>query len=131
MLNVARYYEILELAPGASPEEVHQGYLDLTWVWHPDRFVGNPRLQYKAQCKLQELNEAHAQLRSLQQKPCKEPSPAKSKSQVRTPSQNSVTRESLYHQQVKHADRVDKRETIKDSRHRVSSNGRQIDEWLD
>jgi hypothetical protein len=64
MLDVERYYRVLDLDPNASPEEVHQGYLDMTWVWHPDRFVGHPRLQQKAQYKLQELNEAHERLRS-------------------------------------------------------------------
>lgn len=64
MLDVERYYRALDLEPNASPEEVHQGYLDMTWVWHPDRFVGHPRLQQKAQYKLQELNEAHECLRS-------------------------------------------------------------------
>ncbi|EDX78360.1 DnaJ domain protein [Coleofasciculus chthonoplastes PCC 7420] len=63
MLDVERYYRVLDLDPSASPEEVHQGYLDMTWVWHPDRFVGHPRLQQKAQYKLQELNEAHECLR--------------------------------------------------------------------
>jgi curved DNA-binding protein CbpA len=65
MLEAERYYRILDLEPGASPEEVHQGYLDLTWVWHPDRFAGHPRLQQKALYKLQELNEAHERLRSF------------------------------------------------------------------
>ena len=64
MLDVERYYRVLDLDSNASPEEVHQGYLDMTWVWHPDRFVGHPRLQRKAQHKLQELNEAHECLRS-------------------------------------------------------------------
>lgn len=65
MTNVDRYYRILELEPGASPEEVHQGYRDLTVVWHPDRFVHHPRLQKKAQEKIKQINEAHEQLRSL------------------------------------------------------------------
>lgn len=64
MIEAERYYRTLDLDPGATPEEIHQGYLDLTWVWHPDRFSGHPRLQQKAHCKLQELNEAHARLRS-------------------------------------------------------------------
>jgi hypothetical protein len=63
MIEAERYYRVLDLDPGATDEEVHQGYLDLTWVWHPDRFSGHPRLQQKAHCKLQEINEAHARLR--------------------------------------------------------------------
>jgi hypothetical protein len=131
MLNVERYYRILELEPGASPEDVHQGYLDLTWVWHPDRFAGNPRLQYKAQCKLQELNEAHAQLRSIQGKPHKAPSLARSNSYKRTPPQYSAPNESLYQQAVNQSASTDNPSTMKDSRQRVCSNGRKFDEWLD
>lgn len=63
MTNLDDYYRVLELEPGASPEEIHQGYKDLAMVWHPDRFPNNPRLQQKAHKKLQEINEAHQQLR--------------------------------------------------------------------
>jgi cytoskeletal protein RodZ len=35
---------------------------DLTKVWHPDRFLHDPRLQEKAQEKLKEFNEAYEQL---------------------------------------------------------------------
>lgn len=38
MDDMKRYYEILELEPGASPEEVKRAYRDLVKVWHPDRF---------------------------------------------------------------------------------------------
>ncbi|MCD8489837.1 MAG: J domain-containing protein [Desertifilum sp.] len=64
MLNVERYYEILEVEPGASLDEIHQGYQDLATVWHPDRFTSHPRLRQKAQEKFQEINEAHEQLQN-------------------------------------------------------------------
>ena len=64
MSNVEQYYRILELEPGATLEEVRQGYRDLAQVWHPDRFSSHPRLQQKAHRKLQEINEAHDKLRS-------------------------------------------------------------------
>jgi curved DNA-binding protein CbpA len=134
MLDVERYYRILELEPGASPEDVHQGYLDLTWVWHPDRFVGNPRLQYKAQCKLQELNEAHAQLRSIQGKPRKAPSLARSNFHKRTPPQPPqypAPNESLYQQAVNQSASADDPSTKQDSRQRVCFKVRKFDEWLD
>lgn len=65
MTDVAYYYRILELEPGASLEEVTQGYKDLAIVWHPDRFVQFPRLQQKAQEKMKQINEAKEQLLSL------------------------------------------------------------------
>ncbi len=59
-----RYYEILELKPGASREEVRRAYTDLVKVWHPDRFTHDPRLQQKAQEKLKEINEAYERLQA-------------------------------------------------------------------
>jgi uncharacterized protein YjbI with pentapeptide repeats len=60
---------VLDLEPGATLEEVNQAYKDLAFIWHPDRIPNdNPRLQQKAQKKLQEINEAREQLRSLKQK---------------------------------------------------------------
>lgn len=60
-----RYYQILELEPGASAEEVNQAYKDLAFVWHPDRIPDdNPRLKAKAQDKLKQLNEARGFFRT-------------------------------------------------------------------
>jgi len=61
-----RYYEILGVEPGSSPEEIRQAWRDLAQVWHPDRFTTNERLQQKAQDKLKEVNEAYEALRDLQ-----------------------------------------------------------------
>jgi hypothetical protein len=57
-------YNVLGLGPGASFEELKAAHRDLTKVWHPDRFLHDPRLQQKAQEKLKEINEAYDQLRS-------------------------------------------------------------------
>ncbi|MFB2837855.1 J domain-containing protein [Floridanema evergladense] len=64
MNKLEEYYKVLELEPGATLEEIQQGYKDLAMVWHPDRFPNHPRLQQKAHRKLQEINEAHQHLRS-------------------------------------------------------------------
>lgn len=57
-------YEVLGLRPGASLEELKTAYRGLVKVWHPDRFVSNPRLQRKAQDKLKEINLAYERLQS-------------------------------------------------------------------
>ena len=57
--------EILGLKPGASQEEANQAYRDLANVWHPDRFVGNPRLQKKAEEKIKEINAAYEYVKSF------------------------------------------------------------------
>ena len=130
MLEVERYYRVLELEPGASLEEVHQGYLDLTWVWHPDRFAGNPRLQQKAHHKLQQLNEAHEWLRSFQPTPSTRELRAKSKSHAPTPRQDQSSAKNQRKPEVNPAWGEDNKTTTKDCR-RVSVKVRDVDEWLD
>jgi len=44
--------------PGVSIRELKAAHRDLAKVWHPDRFLHDPRLQEKAQEKLKEINEA-------------------------------------------------------------------------
>jgi DnaJ domain len=62
MGDINRFYEILEIQPGASLAEIKHAYRDLVFVWHPDRFAHNDRLQQKAQQRLTEINEAYEQL---------------------------------------------------------------------
>ncbi|HVO30768.1 MAG TPA: DnaJ domain-containing protein [bacterium] len=52
------YRAVLGVARGASAEELKQSYRDLVKVWHPDRFLDDPRLAAKASEKLKEINEA-------------------------------------------------------------------------
>ncbi len=62
--KIERCLGMLGLKPGASQEELAQAYRDLANVWHPDRFVGNPRLQKKAEEKLKEINAAYEYIKS-------------------------------------------------------------------
>lgn len=62
--ELAKYYELLGVAPGTNGRELKQAYLDMAKVWHPDRFSHDPRLQQKAQEKLKEINEAYERLKS-------------------------------------------------------------------
>ena len=63
--KINRCIEILGLNPGASQEEVNQAYRDLVNVWHPDRFMGNPRLGKKAEEKVKEINAAYEYIKSF------------------------------------------------------------------
>ena len=54
-----RAYEVLGVKTGVSDGELKAAHRDLAKVWHPDRFVHDPRLQEKAQEKLKEINEAY------------------------------------------------------------------------
>ena len=64
-MDIKRCFEILELNPDASIDEVKQAYKDLVNIWHPDRFPTNPRLKQKAEKKLKEVNQAYETLKSL------------------------------------------------------------------
>jgi hypothetical protein len=58
--QVLRAYQILDLPPGASLEEVKSAYRDLAKVWHPDRYQSEgERLRNKAESKLKEITSAY------------------------------------------------------------------------
>lgn len=61
-MNIQKCFEILELDRDASLPEVRQAYLDLVNIWHPDRFIQNPRLREKAENKLRSINTAYEKL---------------------------------------------------------------------
>ncbi len=58
-MNVKKSYEILRLEPEASVADLKLAYRDMVNVWHPDRFLHNPRLKEKAEQQLQEINQAY------------------------------------------------------------------------
>ena len=62
MDEIRRYYEILELEPGASLEEIEQSFKELIRIWHPDRFRKDPNLYARAEEKTKDLNEARDRL---------------------------------------------------------------------
>jgi curved DNA-binding protein CbpA len=64
-VDLKQSFEILELNPDASADEVQQAYKDLVNIWHPDRFANNPRLRRKAETKLKEINQAYAMVNSF------------------------------------------------------------------
>jgi curved DNA-binding protein CbpA len=64
-VDLKQCFEILELNPDASADEVQQAYKDLVNIWHPDRFATNPRLRQKAERKLKEINRAYAMVNSI------------------------------------------------------------------
>lgn len=63
--DLSKSYEILEVEPGASLDEVKQAYHDMVWVWHPDRLPDDPRLQDKGHQKLKEINDAYEKIRNF------------------------------------------------------------------
>jgi hypothetical protein len=58
-MNIKQGFKILEIRETNSPEEIKRAYRDLIAIWHPDRYVHNPRLHQKANEKVKELNRAY------------------------------------------------------------------------
>ncbi|WP_005034936.1 J domain-containing protein [Holophaga foetida] len=56
-------YEILELSPGASAEEIKSAYHRLAKQWHPDKFVGPAKAE--AESKFRHLAEAFSMLKDV------------------------------------------------------------------
>lgn len=54
-------YETLEIAPGASAEEIKAAYHRMAKVWHPDRFTGKEKEE--AEMRFRELAEAFSALK--------------------------------------------------------------------
>ena len=64
-LGLKHSYEIFQLGPDATPDQIKQVYRDLVKKWHPDRFGHDPKLQKHAQEKFIEINEAYTLLRNI------------------------------------------------------------------
>ncbi|TSA02762.1 MAG: hypothetical protein D4R81_04445 [Nitrospiraceae bacterium] len=62
------YYDILEVPPNATQEEIKQAWREQLQVWHPDRFLHNPSLRSKAEEKAKEINEAYETLGNQQKR---------------------------------------------------------------
>ncbi|MAQ95561.1 MAG: hypothetical protein CMM84_18800 [Rhodothermaceae bacterium] len=82
--ELEQHFTVLEIEPGASPQEIKRAWRTLAKVWHPDRFAGDPGLQARATAKLKLVNEAyrvlseHSASRQSQPKsppPAPEPAP--------------------------------------------------------
>ena len=61
-MDLQTAYKILEIQETASLPEIKQAYRDMIGIWHPDRYVQNPRLHEKATEKLKAVNVAYNEL---------------------------------------------------------------------
>ncbi len=69
MEEIKTYYQLLNLEPGASSEEVKQAYRNLAFLWHPDRYPQDSQQQIQAEQKFKEINHAYDQLRIFLSQP--------------------------------------------------------------
>lgn len=59
-----RYYRLLQLEPGATPDAVKRAFREQVGIWHPDRFAGDPAAQQRAAEQLRQIIEAYHALES-------------------------------------------------------------------
>ncbi len=75
-------YEVLEVSPNATPEEIKEAYHRLAKKWHPDRFMG-PEHE-AAEQRFRQLAEAFAMLKNTG-RPAPAPAPAPTASAAAAP----------------------------------------------
>lgn len=64
MNSIAQYYAVLSIDSAASLETVKQAYRNLAKIWHPDRYIHNPRLKAQAEIEIKKINQAYAAIKS-------------------------------------------------------------------
>ncbi len=71
--SIEEAYQILEVSPSSSWEEVRQAYREMVKVWHPDRFQDDEKFKARATRKVQDINLAYQVLETHYQKPSQPP----------------------------------------------------------
>lgn len=73
-------YEVLEIAAGASPDEIKAAYHGMAKKWHPDRYTGAAKAEAEQRFRL--LAEAYNMLKDV---PAREPRPSATPAPVPPP----------------------------------------------
>jgi preprotein translocase subunit Sec63 len=60
--GIDRYYQVLQLKPGVSKEEIRRAYKNLLIVWDTQKRAEYPTLQKRAQETIKEIDEAYEKL---------------------------------------------------------------------
>lgn len=58
-MDLEEAYKILEVSTGAKLDDIKRAHKDLIAIWHPDKYMRNPRLKEKSLEKTKEVNEAY------------------------------------------------------------------------
>ena len=63
--NNKSYYEILNISPSASDDDIRRAYHNLAKKFHPDR---NPKSRHIAELRFRLISEAYAQLKTREKR---------------------------------------------------------------
>ncbi len=67
-MPIKNYYDVLDLSPTATSDEIKEAYRLLVSMLHPDKFPLGSKQQQWAHTKLQSINEAYSVLKDPQQR---------------------------------------------------------------
>ena len=67
-MSTKTYYDVLDLSPTATNDEIKAAYRLMVSMLHPDKFPPGSKQQEKAHSKVQEINEAYSVLKDPQQR---------------------------------------------------------------
>lgn len=65
MDDILACYRTLDLEPGVPAESVRRSYVELSQVWDPERYVGNPVLRERAELKRAEIEAAYKAIKAF------------------------------------------------------------------
>ncbi|MBD0266689.1 MAG: DnaJ domain-containing protein [Cyanobacteria bacterium Co-bin8] len=65
MNDIDRCFEILELKPGASKQQIKEAYRRLAKIWHPDQFGQSEPQRRQAEEKIKRINDAYQKLKEI------------------------------------------------------------------
>lgn len=110
MENIAQYYVVLNVDSAASLETVKQAYRQLAKAWHPDKYVGNPKLISQAEIEIKKINQAYSAIKSYLESKHNIPDKVSNfRSQVGV---KNNTSDFYYHQGVKHAEKQNYKDAL-------------------
>ncbi|MBD0336765.1 MAG: DnaJ domain-containing protein [Cyanobacteria bacterium Co-bin13] len=84
MSEIDRCFEILELRPGASKQQIKESYRRLAKRWHPDQFSQSDPQRQQAEVKIKLINDAYQRLKESPASESARSAPAQAAKQATT-----------------------------------------------
>ncbi len=118
-------YELLEVSPTATAEEIKTAYLRLAKQWHPDRFTGTEKAQ--AEQRFRDLNEAYTMVKDPVRRSSVPPPSAAPKEAPSAPARLDRTAKDWYEEAKAAFDQNDSGRCLALVQYAIRQDGRQAD----